>query len=82
MPMTFSLRKFHAMITLIAVISVLCGVFFFFLSEVDQFFGWDILSGWLEAFLRIFAWVIAAMAFGTGTASLLISQYRQADQKD
>ncbi len=80
--MTFSLRKFHAMITLIAAVSIMCAVLFFFLSEVDRFFDWNLLSGWVEAFLRVFAWVIAALAFGTGTVSLLVSQYRQAERKD
>lgn len=80
--MTFSLRKFHTMMTLIAAVSILCAVLFFFLSEVDRFFAWNLLSGWTEAFLRVIGWVVVALAFGTGTVSLLISQYRQAERKD
>jgi len=80
--MTFSLRKFHAMITLIAAVSIMCTVFFFFLSEVDRFFSWNLMSGWTERFLRVIAWVVTALAIGAGTVSLLISQYRQAERKD
>lgn len=74
------MKKFHTIVTLLAMITISASVVLFFVSEVDRTFRFDVFPQAVERLLRLVAPLFGIIGAGAGGLSVVISLFRMSER--
>lgn len=74
------MKKFHTIVTLLAIITISASVVLFFVSEVDRTFGFDVFPQAVERLLRLVSPLFGVVGAGAGGLSVVVSLFRMSER--